>query len=89
MARGVSSQDPSILAMALIGYEREKERIDSKIVEIRAMLGGTKAASRSAQKGSGAPARKKRVLSEAARRRISLAQKKRWAEHRKAKGEAS
>ncbi|MSV27950.1 MAG: hypothetical protein EXQ52_04285 [Bryobacterales bacterium] len=73
--------------MALIGYEREKEKIDSKIAEIRAMLGGTKAAARSDQKGSAAPARKKRVLSEAARKRISTAQKKRWAEHKRSKGE--
>ncbi len=33
-----------------------------------------------------AATRKKRVLSPAARKRIALAQKKRWAEHRKAKG---
>ena len=88
MARRVSSQDPTILAMALVGFEKEKEKIDSKIAEIRAMLGGKKTAAAPPAAGRQAPVRKKRVLSEAARKRISTAQKKRWAEHRKKVGEA-
>jgi hypothetical protein len=32
--------------------------------------------------------RRKRILSEAARKRIAAAQKRRWAEHRKAKAKA-
>jgi hypothetical protein len=89
MAKRISSQDPAILAMALIGFEREKAEIDSKIAEIRAILGGAKGAAGAAKKKGAAPPRKKRELSEAARKRISLAQKKRWAEHRKKKTEGA
>jgi len=69
--------------MALIGYQVERQKIEDKIGEIKAQLGG-KAATRSkvAVKSAG---HAKRVLSAAARARISAAQKKRWAEHRKSK----
>jgi hypothetical protein len=66
--------------MALVGYEVEKQRIESKIREIQALLGGAKPASGAAKAGA---APKKRVLSAAARKRIAAAQRKRWAEHRK------
>jgi cell division septum initiation protein DivIVA len=66
------------LEMALVGYQVEKERIESRIREIQSQLKGKPAV---------APAKKapsvKRALSAAARRRISRAQKKRWAEHHK------
>jgi hypothetical protein len=69
--------------MALIGYQVERQKIDVKIGRIRAQLGGKSAAiSKGAAKSAG---RAKRVLSAAARARISAAQKKRWAEHRKGK----
>lgn len=77
MARG-NSEDVTILEMALIGYQIERRKIDDKIAQIRAQLGGSKPAANGA---SGA----KRLLSAAARARISAAQKKRWAEHRKRK----
>lgn len=77
-----STTDQSTLQMALVGYEVEKARIESKIREIQAQLGGAKPTGGSAPaKAEGAP--KKRVLSAAARKRIAAAQKKRWAEHRK------
>jgi hypothetical protein len=79
MPRGKSRNDASMLAMALVGYELEKKRIEERIREIRRKLGaGSKAA-----EPDGQPARRRR-LSAAARRRIAVAQKKRWAEHRKA-----
>jgi hypothetical protein len=84
MPRGKSSNDPDMLAMALVGYEIEKKKIDEKIKELRAKLGGGKAA----PAAKAAPATKRRKLSAAARKRISLAQKKRWAEQRKATGPA-
>lgn len=80
MPRGRSSSDPTTLAMALVGYEIEKQKIEDKIRQIRAQLGG---------RGAGAPAgakggpRRKRTLSASARKRIAAAQRKRWAEHRK------
>jgi hypothetical protein len=88
MARGKAHQsDDLTLQMALIGYELERQKIDDKIKEIRAMLGGKKVPLPSA--GVTPPpapaAGRKRNLSPAARKRIALAQKRRWAAHRKAK----
>jgi hypothetical protein len=85
MARGRSNEDLTTLQMALIGYQMEKDRIESKIKEIQAQLKGKKVSisSGSAEK----PASVKRVLSPEARKRIAAAQKKRWAEHRRAKAQ--
>ena len=81
----------SLLNAALEGLELQKARIDEQIREVRAMLGqgvvrrGRRpAASSTVEK----PARKKRVLSSAARKRIAAAQKARWAKFRKATPEA-
>jgi hypothetical protein len=82
MARGKQTENVTILEMALIGYQVERQKIEDKIGEIRAQLGGKAAPARSngASKSGG---NSKRILSAAARARISAAQKKRWAEHRK------
>ena len=87
------TEDTTTLTMALIGYEMEKVRIDEKIAEIRAHLGGhpskatTKKRSAASNGASSEPAEgevtKKRTMSPAARKRIAAAQRKRWAEHRK------
>ena len=74
-------EDTTTLQMALIGYQLEKQKIEDKIRAIEGQLKG-KRVSLSASP-SAAPAAPKRVLSPAARRRIAMAQKKRWAEHRK------
>ena len=79
MPRGKATQDTSMLAMALVGYELEKQKIEGKIRDIRAKLGGAITA---IKKAIAAPA-KKRTLSAAARKRIAAAQRRRWAEHRK------
>jgi len=85
MPRGRSSTDPTTLAMALVGYEIEKQKIEDRIREIRAQLGarsaGARAAGPVAKKDAG-PSRK-RTMSASARKRIAAAQRKRWAEHRK------
>ena len=81
MPRGKAKQDSTMLAMALVGYELEKKKIDDKIKEIRAALGGKPAAKQSAVAENEQP--KRRKLSAAARKRIAIAQRKRWAEHRK------
>jgi len=84
MPRGRASSDPTTLAMALVGYEIEKQKIEGRIREIRAQLGthgaGAHAAAPSAKE---AGPRRKRTMSAAARKRIAAAQRKRWAEHRK------
>jgi hypothetical protein len=91
MARGKSDQNAGILEYALRHLEQEREEIQAKIDHIRRQLGGR--AANSATPSAAAPAtssepRKKRVLSEAARKRIAAAQKRRWAEHRKATAKA-
>jgi len=85
MARGKTNDDPTILQMALIGYQLEKDKIDAKIKEIQAQLKGRRGAVSSAPAEK--PASVKRILSPEARKRIAAAQKKRWAEHRKAKAQ--
>jgi len=64
--------------MALVGYEREKAKIEAAIADIRAQLG---------MRGPGRPkaaialegATTARTLSASARQRIAAAQRKRWA----------
>jgi len=72
--------DIATLQAALIGYQKQHADITAKMDEIQKRLGGKRTT-----KSLGAPARKKRNLSVAARKRIAEAQKKRWAAHRKAK----
>jgi len=84
MARGKSTTtDLTTLQMALVGYQIEKQKIDDKIRELQAQLKGKHVALPSAAAEKQAGDGPKRILSPAARRRIALAQKKRWAEHRK------
>jgi hypothetical protein len=81
MARGRNIEDIGTLQMALVGFQIEKQRIESRIQDIQTQLKGRRAAMPS---GNGqSPAPRKRQLSEAARKRIAMAQKRRWAEHRK------
>jgi hypothetical protein len=94
MARGKAGQNSAILEYALGHLERERGEIQAKIDHIISQLGRRPAASSSTPAGPAAPpatpagsARKKRVLSEAARKRIAAAQKRRWAAHRKAKAQ--
>jgi hypothetical protein len=80
MAIRASAQN-DLLAMALVGYEREKVKIEATIADIKAQLGlrgpgRPKAATGTA--GAAAPAGR-RTLSASARRRIAEAQRKRWA----------
>jgi hypothetical protein len=73
--------DHDLLAMALVGYQAEKARIDATIAAIQANLG----------KASGAPAQsapKKRTMSAAGRKRIATAQRKRWAAVKKSQSRA-
>jgi hypothetical protein len=82
MARAESNLNDEILEYALKHLEKERDEIQLRIDGIRRQLSSrTATVPRAAKKTNTAPA--KRVLSEAARRRIAAAQKKRWAEHRK------
>ena len=81
--------DHGLLAMALVGYESERAKIKAAITEIRAKLG---------QRGPGRPkvvaseteqaGPQKRAMSASTRRRIAMAQRKRWAAIKNAKGPA-
>ena len=82
MARGTSVSDVATLRMALVGYQIEKQRIEDRIREIQSELTGKHVAPPAAAAGKKAP-EGKRILSPAARRRLSAGQKRRWAEHRK------
>ena len=63
-----------IITAAIAGFEAQKTHIDSQIAELRAMLTGQPAKKTAAPEG---PAPKRKV-SAAARRKMALAQKRRW-----------
>ena len=69
--------DHSVLEMALVGYQAQHAQLTAKMVEIRKKL--VKAGANGGGGDVPTPFRKKRVLSAAALKRISAAQKKRWA----------
>src|SRR5437870_1886262 len=80
-----STKDLNILEMALIGYQAEKGKINAAIAEIRTRLG---------HRGPGRPrvvpdgtaeqaAPGKRTVSAAARKRMAIGQRRRWAGVRK------
>ena len=63
----------AILLAAIEGFEQQKVHIDAQIAELRAMLPGQPAVT------PDAPIAKRRPMSAAARKRMSDAQRKRWA----------
>ena len=70
--------DPSILEMALVGYQAELQKIQEKIAAIRKQLGGRVNIPVLAPAVSSGGSRPKRQMSAAGKRRIAEAQKKRW-----------
>jgi len=62
-----------IITAAIAGFEAQKQRINSKIAELRGLLNH-----RDGHASAEAP-KVTRKMSAASRRRIALAQKKRWA----------
>jgi hypothetical protein len=76
-------EDASTLQMALVGYQIEKQKIEDKIRAIEGQLKGKRVSLSAAPAGGVASDGPKRILSPAARKRIAMAQKKRWAEHRR------
>ena len=79
-----SLDDDSLLTAALEGLELQRQRIEEQIRDVRARLG--KPSGRRGRSTDGVAPKKPvgRTLSEAARKRIAAAQKRRWAEYRKA-----
>src|SRR5216683_1220004 len=66
---------PEIITAAIEGFEAQKVRLDTQIADLRQMLdGGSPEAAATKETRPG-----KRKISAAARRRMALGQKKRWA----------
>ena len=76
------SLDPQLLDAVLEGLKLQKQRLDQYIAEAQRLLGGRGRKSAAAVKEAKAP---RRSMSAAARKRIAVAQKKRWAEFRQKK----
>ncbi len=70
---------PEILAAAIEGFEAQKQRIDAQVAELRQQLTGGNAGPAAAAE----PARKRRTMSAAGRKRVAEAQRKRWAAAKK------
>ena len=89
MPKGKSSTNADILLYALTHLERERDQIQARIDHINSQLGRkVSGAVVSAVVAAEVATRKRRTLSASARKRIAAAQKKRWAEHRKAQAKA-
>ena len=71
--------DPAILEAALSGLQQRLSETERQIAEVKSRLRGSV---RRAPSAAPAPAKPKRTMSAAARRRIAAAQKRRWAEFR-------
>lgn len=86
MAKSTATPSRDILEAALQGLESQRDRLEEQIGQVRSMIGGR--VGRPANSGTERPTkgrtgRKKRVLTPEARKRIAIAQKKRWAAFRK------
>lgn len=80
--------DPSLLEATLEGLLLQKQRIEQQIQEVRSLLGRRRSSGAATESAAGTGGRGRRELSEAARKRIAAAQKKRWAEYRKQRSRA-
>ena len=80
-----AGKDQDLLAMALVGYEAQKGKIDAAIRGIQAQLGHRRPGRPSVAADGAAPA--KRTMNPAARRRIAASQRKRWAALKKSQSQ--
>ena len=78
------SLDKATLQAALLGYQQQLEQIQTKMAEIRRMLGqATPSAAPSSRAGKTATVKQKHRMSPEGRARIAAAQKARWAKVKK------
>jgi hypothetical protein len=73
--------DTSILEAALIGLQHQLAEVDSQIADIRRKL-GIRAPRQTVSTADLEPARKRRRIRAAARKRMADATRKRWGEYR-------
>ena len=78
-------QDIELLEAALVGFMHQRDEVERKITELRSRIGET-SANHPAGVNAGS-SEHRRTLSPAARRRIALAQKKRWAAYKAKNGQ--
>jgi len=71
-------QDTELLEAALIGFLQQRDQIEQKIADLRSRI-GEHTDSRKAAAALPASSAPKRTMSASARRRIAIAQRKRWA----------
>jgi hypothetical protein len=83
MPRTKSLKDVSLLSAALEGLEAQKQKIEEQMQQVQSLLGRRRGRPPAAARAKPEKASPKRRLSKAARKRIALAQKRRWAEYRK------
>lgn len=83
----MAGTDTELLKAALYGYQVQSERLEATIADIKAQLGyrGPGRPPKAATDGVEQASPKKRTMSASARRRIALAQKKRWAAYHEQK----
>jgi hypothetical protein len=74
--------DLALLQAALVGFQSEREKVLSAIADLEARLGQTHRGTAATPKTTH---HRRRPLSSAARKRIAAAQRKRWADWKKAK----
>jgi hypothetical protein len=80
----IQKHDPDILRAALVGLQHTLGTLEQRIADLRSQLGG-QPATRMTVAATPATSAKKHTMSAAARHRIALAQKKRWAAFNAAK----
>src|ERR1035441_3664161 len=80
MSKTTTIDHTSVLEMALVGYEMQRNRIEAAIAEIQAELGqgGSRRSISTATASAEPKATGRKRFSVAARKRMAAAQKKRW-----------
>jgi hypothetical protein len=81
-------RDTEILEAALIGFQHRRDQIEEKIAALRSQIGAPAVRQTFSHNAAAESAPKKRTMSAAARKRIALAQKKRWAAYKAEHGTA-
>jgi hypothetical protein len=83
MGRMSTYTHTDLLSHALMGYEQRKTEVADAIAQIRAMLDGA-APTVTPSQPAHRTARKRRTMSPAARKRMALLMRQRWAKARRA-----
>jgi hypothetical protein len=79
------SLDKATLEAALVGYQQHLQQIESKMADLRRMLGQAPAAAPATKRARKAgPGKQKHRMSPEGRARIAAAQRARWAKAKKA-----